>query len=65
MGVAITSAFYGILFANMVCVPISGKIRSRIWLQVKLKSMILEGVLEIMKGSIPMVVERRLQSYLG
>lgn len=65
MGVAITSAFYGILIANLVCVPIAGKIRSRIWLQVKLKSMILEGVLEIMKGSIPIVVERRLQSYLG
>lgn len=65
MGVAITSAFYGILFSNMVCVPIAGKIRARIWLQVKLKSMILEGILEIMKGSIPMVVERRLQSYLG
>ena len=29
MGVAITSAFYGILFANMVCEPISGKLRSR------------------------------------
>jgi chemotaxis protein MotA len=65
MGVAITSAFYGILFANMVCVPVAGKIRARIWLQVKLKSMILEGVLEIMKGSIPMVVERRLQSYIA
>ncbi|HNW45473.1 MAG TPA: MotA/TolQ/ExbB proton channel family protein [Elusimicrobiales bacterium] len=64
MGVAITSAFYGILFANMVCVPIAGKIRSRILGQIKLQSMILEGVLEIMKGSIPMVVERRLQSYL-
>lgn len=65
MGVAITSAFYGILFSNIVCVPIAGKIRARIWLQVKLKSMILEGILEIMKGSIPLVVERRLQSYLG
>ncbi|MBU2575253.1 MAG: MotA/TolQ/ExbB proton channel family protein [Elusimicrobia bacterium] len=65
MGVAITSAFYGILLANMVCVPIAGKIRARIWLRVKLKSMILEGILEIMKGSIPLVVERRLQAYLG
>ncbi|OIO04308.1 MAG: hypothetical protein AUJ51_02130 [Elusimicrobia bacterium CG1_02_56_21] len=64
MGVAITSAFYGILFANMVCVPISCKIRARIWLRVKLKSMILEGVLEIMKGSMPIVVERRLQAFL-
>ncbi|MCX5784060.1 MAG: MotA/TolQ/ExbB proton channel family protein [Elusimicrobia bacterium] len=64
MGVAITSAFYGIFMANMVCVPIAGKIRSKIWLDVKLKSMILDGVLEIMKGSIPIVVERRLQSYI-
>ena len=65
MGVAITSAFYGIFLANMVCVPIAGKIRARIWLQVRMKSMILDGVLEIMKGSIPIVVERRLQAYLG
>jgi len=64
MGVAITSAFYGIFMANMICVPIAGKIRARIWMEVKVKSMILDGVLEIMKGSIPIVVERRLQSYL-
>ncbi len=64
MGVAITSAFYGIFLSNMFCVPIAGKIRARIWLDVKMKSMILDGVLEIMKGSIPIVVERRLQSYI-
>jgi chemotaxis protein MotA len=64
MAVAITSAFYGILFANMVCVPIAGKIRARALMEVKMRSMILDGVLEIMKGSMPMVVERRLQSYL-
>jgi len=65
MGVAITSAFYGIFLANMVCVPIAGKIRARIWMEVKMKAMILDGVLEIMKGSIPIVVERRMQSYLA
>jgi len=64
MAVAITSAFYGIFFANMVFVPIAGKLRSRIWLTVRTRSMILDGILEIMKGSIPMVVERRMQSYL-
>lgn len=65
MGVAITSAFYGIFMANMICVPIAGKIRARIWMQVRMKSMVLDAVLEIMKGSIPIVVERRMQSYLG
>lgn len=64
MAVAITSAFYGIFFANLVCVPIAGKMRAKVWLQVRIKSMILEGILEIMKGSLPLVVERRLQAYL-
>ncbi|OGR81793.1 MAG: hypothetical protein A2X32_09940 [Elusimicrobia bacterium GWC2_64_44] len=64
MAVAITSAFYGIFFANMVCVPIAGKMRAKVWMQVRLKTMILEGVLEIMKGSVPLVVERRLQAFL-
>ncbi|HAN04804.1 MAG: hypothetical protein A2X30_12990 [Elusimicrobia bacterium GWB2_63_16] len=64
MAVAITSAFYGIFFANMICVPIAGKMRAKVWLEVRMKAMILEGVLEIMKGSMPLVIERRLQSYL-
>lgn len=64
MAVAITSAFYGIFFANMVCVPVAGKMRAKVWMEMRLKSMILEGILEIMKGSMPLVVERRLQSFL-
>ncbi|MDA8242730.1 MAG: MotA/TolQ/ExbB proton channel family protein [Elusimicrobia bacterium] len=64
MAVAITSAFYGIFFANMVCVPIAGKMRAKVWMEVRMKSMVLEGILEIMKGSVPLVVERRLQAYL-
>jgi chemotaxis protein MotA len=64
MAVAITSAFYGIFFANMVCVPIAGKMRARMWMEVRMKTMVLEGILEIMKGSVPLVVERRLQAYL-
>jgi chemotaxis protein MotA len=64
MAVAITSAFYGIFLSNMVCGPIAGKMRAKVWQQVRVKSMIMEGVMEIMKGSLPLVVERRLQSYL-
>lgn len=65
MSVAITSAFYGIMFANIICVPIAGKIRAKTWMDVKVKSMILEGILEIVKGSVPIVVERRLQAYIS
>lgn len=64
MAVAITSAFYGIFLSNMVCGPIAGKIKAKVWLDVKVKTMIMEGIMEIMRGSLPLVVERRLQSYL-
>lgn len=64
MAVAITSAFYGILYANVVCVPMAGKIRARAMLQTRMRTMILEGILEIMKGSLPIVIERRMQSFL-
>jgi chemotaxis protein MotA len=65
MAVAITSAFYGILMANMVCVPVAGKLRIRSWQEVTTKSIILEGVLLIMQGTVPIVVERKLQSFLS
>ena len=63
MAMAITSAFYGIVFSNLVCVPVAGKIRARGIMETHTRSMIMEGILEIMKGSLPMVVERRLQSF--
>lgn len=65
MAVAITSAFYGIFLSNMVFGPIAGKMRAKVWIEVRVRSMILEGLMEIMKGSVPLVVERRLQSYLS
>lgn len=64
MAIAITSAFYGILLANMVCVPIAGKMRARTWLGMKNRMIVLDGILEIMKGSVPLIVERKLQAHL-
>jgi chemotaxis protein MotA len=64
MAVAITSAFYGILFANLVCVPAAGKLRIRSWEELRAKSLVLEGVVEIMNGAIPMLVERRLAALI-
>lgn len=62
MAIAITSAFYGIVLANIVFVPIAGKMRVRLWEQVKVKAMVIEGISGIMKGTVPLVLERRLQS---
>lgn len=64
MGVAVTTAFYGILLANMVAIPLAGKLRLRFWEQYLMKQLVVEGVSMILKGSVPALVERRLQSYL-
>ncbi|MFA6092348.1 MAG: MotA/TolQ/ExbB proton channel family protein [Elusimicrobiota bacterium] len=63
MAVAVTTAFYGILMANFVCVPMAGKMRFRLWEEVKTKAMVIEGVVGMMQGTVPLVLERRLQAF--
>jgi len=63
MGVAITSAFYGITLANVFCVPIAGKLRIRMNEEVLAYMLLLEGVLDIMDSKPPYLVEMHLNAY--
>ena len=63
MAIAITSAFYGIAFSNLVCIPVAGKLRMRLWEEIKVKAMIIEGIVGMMQGTVPLVLERRLLSF--
>ena len=65
MATAITSAFYGICVANLVCVPVAGKLRQRTLNELLLKEMILEGLLAIHAGDVPSAVEGRLATYMS
>ncbi|MBI3548750.1 MAG: MotA/TolQ/ExbB proton channel family protein [Elusimicrobia bacterium] len=64
MAVAITTAFYGILLANLVAVPLAGKLRVRFWEKYLMRRMIVETLTELMKGTVPAVLERKLASYV-
>lgn len=64
MAVAITSAFYGISLANLFATPIAGKLRLKFLEEYQVKAVIVEGVTEMLKGTVPVLVERRLESYL-
>jgi len=63
MALALSSAFVGIAFANMVCVPISGQMRLRAMTQTMAMEMILEGVLDVAAGKPPSLVELHLIGY--
>lgn len=64
MAVAITSAFYGISLANLFATPIAGKLRLKFLQEYLAKAVIVEGVVEILKGTVPVLIERRLEAYL-
>ncbi len=64
MAVAITSAFYGISLANMICVPAAGKMRLYARDETTAKSIIAEAMVLILKGEHPFSVEQRLWAYL-
>lgn len=64
MAVAITTAFYGIISANLLCVPVAGKLRMRLWEEIKVRAMVIEAIVSMMQGTVPLVLERRLQSFM-
>ncbi|MBI5200747.1 MAG: MotA/TolQ/ExbB proton channel family protein [Elusimicrobia bacterium] len=64
MAVAITSAFYGISLANLFATPVAGKLRLKFLEEYVCKAVIVEGMVEILKGTVPVLVERRLEAYI-
>lgn len=65
MAVSISSAFYGILLANLFCVPAAGKLRSRSLDELVSKEIMKEGILDIFfSDRIPTMIEMRLLSFL-
>ena len=65
MAVAISSAFYGILMANLVFVPGAGKLRTRSLEEILYKEIVTEGMINIVfTAKIPIVIEMQLLSYL-
>lgn len=64
MAIAMTTAFYGISLANVFCVPVAGKLRLRGIEEHKAKVIVAEGVVLMMRGTIPLVIERKLQAHL-
>lgn len=64
MALALITTFYGALLANLVCLPIAGKLRLRSKQEILLKEIIIEGVLSIQAGENPRLVTEKLKSYL-
>jgi chemotaxis protein MotA len=64
MAVAILTTFYGSVMANMVFLPISGKLKNRSSEEVMAMEITINGVLSIARGDNPRVIEQKLHSFL-
>jgi chemotaxis protein MotA len=65
MAVALITTLYGAMIANLIMIPISGKLRVQDAGEVKVKEMVVEGVLSIQAGDNPRILAMKLLTYLN
>jgi chemotaxis protein MotA len=65
IAVAFVSTLYGLGLANILLLPLAGKLRIRIRERQIAREMVLEAVLAIMDGMGPRALRERLECYLA
>lgn len=65
MAVALLTTFYGTLLANLLFLPISGKLRVRSKQEVLAKQMALQGIMAIQAGDNHRIVEQKLKAFIA
>ena len=61
MALALTSALYGIVFSNLICVPIANKIRGRALRRGTKHAMVIEALVDMASGISPAIIEAKLR----
>ncbi len=62
--VAFVATFFGILFANLVWLPIASKIKERNGQLLLVREIMIEGILSIQAGDNPRLLEEKLHAFL-
>jgi chemotaxis protein MotA len=65
IAVAFVATIYGVGSANILFLPSAGKLRLRLTEEQRLKEMTLEGVVSILEGMNPRMIEVKLQSFMA
>jgi chemotaxis protein MotA len=64
MAVALLTTFYGSVLANIVCMPIAGKLRTRSKEEMLIKEMTVAGIISLSNGDNPRVLEQKLHAFV-
>jgi chemotaxis protein MotA len=63
MATALSTAFYGILISSFFAIPVAGKLRERSNDELLVRSLIVEGIVGILKKEPSYLLELRLRSF--
>jgi chemotaxis protein MotA len=64
MSVALMTTLYGALIANLICLPMAGKLRTICEEAALIRTITVEGTLCLAANENPLIVEQKLQSFL-
>ena len=64
MAVALLTTFYGSLMANICCMPIAGKLKTRSKEEMLTKEMTIQGIICLSNGDNPRILEQKLLAFL-
>lgn len=64
IAVAFVATIYGVGFANLIYLPIAGKLKYYIMRMVASREMLIDGLVGIAVGDNPRIIEGRLKGYL-
>jgi chemotaxis protein MotA len=65
IAVAFTATFYGIGFANLIFLPLAGKLGLRSKQETFIRELTLVGVLSISAGDNPRIVEEKMKAFMA
>lgn len=65
MSTALVTTFYGSVLANLICTPISNRLKAMHEEEMIVKELIMEGVLSIQSGENPKYIEGKLKTYIS
>jgi chemotaxis protein MotA len=64
IAVAFVATIYGLLTANIVCLPFATKMKHRIKEELLRRQMVIEGLVAIQNGENPHFIEQKLRAFL-
>ena len=65
MAIALITTFYGAVLANLIFLPIAGKLKKRTESEVLVKEIATHGIMGIQSGDNPRVLEEKLKAFLA